>query len=257
MIKKSENYKYFKDKDTFKNVEYLEMLDNGQTVAHLDGKEVNGKKKSDVQYLLGKNLEVKIYRACIKVLNDPVLKTFPMKALSLEKFPKNKSHIQSQDKSITFTDEIKKLNDSIALLKNNSNFDIQIIIESVKNAKDAEINFLNLRIKDKEKEISDMEKELDKAQAEINRLEIMIDKANNESGKSIDKYLDLALTFFSKNKQPVNVPKNLLSDKNSIPPEFIDALGTINWKEVPAQSKEKIINAFNTIKTSLPLNNKS
>ena len=244
----------FKNKDTFNNVEYMEVIDQGLTVAHYEGTEINGKKKSDVQYMIGKGLPIKVYRVSVKANNKSDLITFPMKAISKERYPNKR--IEKEDNSNVFVSEIKKLNDNINALKSGTSFDIQILIDNVRTAKDAEINYLKMRLTDKENDIKQLDIELTKAQDEINRLEREITNANSGISKDIDKYLNMALSFFQNknNGSTTQGLSNISVDKKGIPAEFLNELGTINWKAVPEDSQKKIIKTFQTIKTSLPLN---
>ena len=244
--------------DAFRDIEYIEISKNRNTLITFEGKEVNGLTKYEFQLLLGKKLGADKFSASLKFKNNYTNKKFPIRGIILGE---NKI-LKAEEKTMPVKDntnhnDIAKLIERFSNVNPTENFNQMLGL--TKTTYEGEISRLKESIADLKMDLNSYKTENKELQKEI------IAKNNelneNEGGSGI---LDMLMQFnqlrnsFSKKGATPNVSnlENVKSDAGSIPEGFLNALGKVDYSKVPAEDITKYIALFDNIANQLPLKEK-
>lgn len=141
-----------KVKDVFENVEYFHIVKGKNTLMQLEGNEINGIKKADLQKKIGDVLGNGTYNYILKFENDPT----PKRA-SIRGFTSKREPINPEDESNKILlRAINDLNEKID--SKNQSTDIKTLLSMQENAFKIQIAFYEMRVKTLEEEKKQLEK---------------------------------------------------------------------------------------------------
>ena len=237
----------------FEDVEYIELTQNKKTVHTFPSNEIEGITKYELQKKIGDMFGTGKFFASVKYNGQYSNKRFPIKGLILG----TNTMSNNTDQSIS-KDEIEKL------LKNNSNNNNSGVIEVLKLTYANQIDSLKEVIKDLKDTLRDRDKEISKTNDIINSLKDQIrdleinESKKDEGGGLLEMVSQLAALksgglsgLFGSTKTPVLTSIN--SDPSDIPPEFINALGKVDFSKISDEQKKQYVNVFNQFANQLPL----
>jgi len=239
-----------KQDDKFKNIEYIEVLRNGDTVLLIDGSKINNKTKFDLQKLIGDEIsggrfyinvkEKNVYKPksmSIRAIKVNGEKEEPGKTISIINPNLGSKMIDAENLNIlkaTYEVSLNQLKDNLAK-------------EERKNEKLETENkkLLNEQYESRNK-ITSLEAELKKIKEEQNGGGGMLEM--------IQQFLQMKAALKGGITSPVNDNlTKIKSDSSDIPPEFLEALGKVDYSQVPQEVREQYVTVFNQVANNLPL----
>lgn len=225
------------------NVEYISITKNKKSVFESnDGKYFEGMTWRNFQLFLGERLTPSRYYFNIKFKGDNKLFSGTIKAVTLEA---KQDHEMESEKILS---EFKELKTVLQKGINQGGISYDMLLSSVKQGYENQINYLNQVIADKNILLAKNEKE-------ILELESDLEDCQNESTKEsrLSQYIDLATKFLA-SKYPTNKVATLKeSDQTDIPGEILEILGAVDYSKIDDASMQKIIAGLKQYITFLPL----
>lgn len=219
-----------KQKDVFENVEYLLVTYHGTPIITLDGNDVNGKSKAELQYKLGSEYGEKNFNFSMKVKGKLKNETGGIRGIKIGSSNQNKNEDM----------ELNELRKEIKELKSNNNFDrIEKLIDE---KYQIEVKHLNERIKSLEKDYNELEKE-------YNSLVLQIEKNESNDNNMLSSLLKLI---------PMDklIGKPSLADNpnnsNQIRPEILNVLNEVDYSKLSDQDINQYAQILKQFTNSLP-----
>jgi hypothetical protein len=225
-----------------KNVEFCSIFKNKKSVYESDGKELEGKTWREFQLILGEKLPSDDYHFTLKFKNNNELHTGKVRAASLINKP-----IESSMDNLEVIKAIQSLKDGLNKAEKSGGISFEMLLASTKQGYDAQIQYLNSRLTDKDELIREIKKEVDELEDDLNECE-------KESAKTsgIGQYLAIGEKILSmKFGKPGKVSLKE-SDASDIPNEILTVLGIINWQIMDAENINKIANNIQQYLSVLP-----
>jgi len=213
-----------------KDVEYISIFRNRNSVLEIDGKDVEGITWRELQLYLGKFLSPGICQYTLKFKKSDVIHSGRIRATNMAQPSKPESN-PSDD----IIKEFKALKDQISKASDKGGISFDMLLNATKQGYEAQISFLNQQLQFKDQLLSKVEKEVDELEDDLNDCE-------KESAKhsGIGQYLAigekiLSMKFGSGSK--VSLKESNTSD---IPEQILLVLGVIDWQKVDSASIERI-----------------
>jgi hypothetical protein len=123
-------------KDTFNNVEYVQIKKNNKQLMYLDDKEINGMTRTELAKLIGLELGEGVFHYTIKYFKDPKITVGKISSIMI----KGKNPIPQQPDMSEFYAQIKKLDAKIEQQASGS-VNVQAIMEMKDAAYKIQIDF--------------------------------------------------------------------------------------------------------------------
>lgn len=225
------------------NIDYCTITKNKKSVLEIDGKDLEGKTWREFQIYLGDKLPINKYYFTIKFKKGGEIYSGMTKAVSLD--PKKlESNTMDENKIIS---EFRSLKDALSKATNQGGISFEMLLASTKQGYEAQIQYLNSKIADKDELIREIKKEVDDLEDDLNECE-------KESAKNsgIGQYLAIGEKILSmKFGKPGKVSLKD-SDSSDIPDQILQVLGIINWQIMDQQNIEKIASSIQQYLSVLP-----
>ncbi len=201
-----------KEKDIFENVEYLLISYHGTPVITYDGKEVNGKSKAEIQYLLGKDYGEKNFNFSMKVKGKLKNETGGIRGIKIGS-SNNNTKLEDME-----TKEIRK---ELETLKTNN---LDLITKLIDEKYQIQIEHYKETVKQLQKDYSDLEKEYNSLVSQVEKNE----SNENNMLTSLLKLLPLdKLTSQASGLSNSQTPKQL-----DIRPEILNVLNEVDYSKL-------------------------
>ena len=232
-----------------KNIEYLDIMKNKQTLRSYKTKELEGLSWRELQSLVGKEFGQGVFRYTLKVNNENKIFNGSIRAIGL--MPREEK--TNDSKLISEIDSLKRKIDNAG---QGSGISFDLLISVTKQSYETQINFLNQQIQQKENYITELKAEIKSLENELNQADDIIEDLKAKTG--INQYLEIAQTFL-KSKLGNTKPIQSLKDSNpdDIPQKILDLLGAVQWNEVDQKIVDEIVFWLNQFVTKLPLKGQS
>lgn len=219
--------------DVYDNVEYFEIISRGKTLFRLEGENINGKTKSEVEYAVGEALGEGYKNFVLKFYGEAKSKTGRMRGRIKDK-RKELLHVDAN-----INDRLNALENIIKAASKESTPNAQTLMDMQRQTMQIQIDFYKNLCDQLERKVQKLEKEIESGGA---------------GSAGIDTILNLAQIFLSKKGAgKVDLGDEVPSDPGSIPPEFIQALGKVDYTKVSPDQQEKILKYFNMLSSQLPM----
>jgi len=233
--------------DIYTDVEYAQIFKDGISLYVYDANELNGKSKMEFQKMLGDQFGPGMFLATIKRKNIMATKNYRIRAI---KFGSNKKIDNTETQS---DHKIKDLENKMNNMNNNSPTFDQILILT-KQTYTLQIESLKDRINELKSDLKEKTEIIEKLQSKLTSLE----NENNSGGGLMDMIQQaVQLKQILKPNVPIKSLKDIPTDRNSIPEQFINALGKVDYTKVPQEDIEKYVNFFENFSNQLPLKTKT
>jgi hypothetical protein len=212
-----------------KNVEYISIFRDKNSVLEIDGKDVEGFSWRELQLHLGKSLSSGLCQYTMKFVDDDSIYNGRIRAVSMNK----KSGNEMDEK--TLSSELKSLKDQLARAEKSGGVSFEMLLSSTKQGHEAQIGYLNEKIKDKDDKIQELKRD-------ISELENDLDDCVKESSKtsSISQYLAIGEKILNLKLGTGSKVSLKESNTSDIPEQILIVLGVIDWQKVDAASTQKI-----------------
>jgi len=228
------------------DVDYLDIVKNGQTLKSFNKKETenlswrNLQKKCGeytsgmVNYTLKFNNSPELHRGTMRVINEIKSGAAPV-----------------DEKNNLLLNQIDALNTKINSISAGSGVSVDLLLSISKQSYETQINFLNNELTRKENYNDKLQKKIDDLETELNSCYEVIEDLKSKTG--INQYLEIGKMFLS-SKMP-GAKLNSLKDSNAsdIPEKILLILGAVDWSQVPSDVLNTIIQYLEMYITKLPL----
>lgn len=141
-------------KEPIKDVEYLHIIKNGKVVLKLTGDEVNGKRKVELNELIGEQIGEGTYRYSVKFYNDETARTGTIRGFT------SKNKVVKDDSESIVLKQLELLQKKIDD-KSNNNFDVNLLLNMKEQAYKIQIDFFKSRIELLERENNELKKQIE------------------------------------------------------------------------------------------------
>lgn len=231
-----------------KDVEFLDVIKNKQTVKSFVKKDLEGIKWRDLQLKIGALFPAGSYHYALKFNNDDTLHKGVIRVISAnptEQKPETNSNL---------INEIDALKKQINQIGNAGGYSVDLLLSIQKSSYETQINFLNAELLRKENFINKLENQIESLNNELDDAAEQIEELKSKTG--VNQYLELAQTFL---QSKIGTAKKITtlkdSNPNDIPKRIIDILGAVDWSQIDQQAIDQIINYLEIFITKLPLKN--
>lgn len=225
------------------NLEFVSIFKNKKSVLESDGKEFEGKSWREFQLMLGEKLPSDDYFFTMKFKNKPEIHNGKVRAATLINKTLESNSMETE-KIIT---EFKSLKDALSKATNQGGISFEMLLASTKQGYEAQIQYLNSKIADKDELIREIKKEVNDLEDDLNDCE---KEAAKNSG--IGQYLAIGEKILS---MKFGSPKKVSlkeSDQSDIPDQILQVLGIINWSIMDQENINKIANSIQQYLSVLP-----
>jgi hypothetical protein len=225
-----------------KDVEYISVFKNRNSVLEIDGKDVEGISWRGLQLFLGKSLAPDLYQYTMKFKKANEIHSGRIRATIM-----GIGKTEPETNQTEIIKEFKALKDALSKATNTGGVTFDMLLASTKQGYEAQVSYLNQQIADKEKIIN-------KVENEVNELERDLNDCEKESAKNsgIGQYLAIGEKILSmKFGKPGKVSLKE-SDQSDIPEQILTVLGIINWSLMDQENINKIANSIQQYLSVLP-----
>jgi hypothetical protein len=225
-----------------KKVEYISVLKNGKSVLEYDGSELDGKTWRDFQKWLGDQLAPGHYFFKMKFKGIDEVHQGKIRAIS-----SNPEKTESKMETVEILKEFNKLKDALTKATNTGGVSFEMLLASTKQAYEAQIQYKDQVISDKNDLIREIKKEVDQLESDLNDCE-------KESAKNsgLSNYLAIGEKILAmKFGTPAKVSLKE-SNPSDIPDQILQVLGIVNWTIIDAENINRIASNIQQYLSALP-----
>lgn len=225
-----------------KDVEYISVFKNRNSVLEIDGKDIDGLSWRGLQLFLGKSLTPDLYQYTMKFKKANEIHSGRIRATVM-----GASKIEPEANQSEIIKEFKALKDQISKASDKGGISFDMLLNATKQGYEAQISFLNQQLQFKENLTSKLENE-------INDLENDLNDCEKESAKhsGIGQYLAIGEKILSMKFGSGKAVSLKESDSTDIPEQILKVLGVIDWQKIDAESINRIANSIQQYLSVLP-----
>lgn len=221
-----------KEKDIFENVEYLLISYHGTPVITFDGKEINGKSKAEIQYLLGKDYGEKNFNFSMKVKGKLKNETGGIRGI---KIGSSNNNLKLEDM------ENKEIRKEIDALKANN---FELITKLIDEKYQIQIKHLENDLKQLEKDYSELEKE-------YNSLISQVEKNESNENNMLTSLLKL-LPLDKLTGKPTSLASEQTNKQLDIRPEILNVLNEVDYTKLSDSDVNQYASLLKQFTNQLP-----
>jgi hypothetical protein len=229
-----------------KNIEYISIYQNRNSVLEIEGSEVEGKTWRELQFYLGERLPINSYHFSLKQKNDPAIHTGKIRAVAIGKQAIAEGENQMSNEILR---EFKTIKDQLAKATTSGGVSFEMLLASTKQGYEAQATYLNQKI-------TDLNNFINELKLDIKELESDLTDCEKENAKSsgLAQYLAIGervaqIYLGGKTKTPISLKESNTSD---IPEQILNVLGVINWTLIDPESTTRIANSIQQYLSVLP-----
>lgn len=228
------------------NVDYASIYRTSRSVLEIDGSEIEGKTWREFQIYLGTKIPPGKCQFTLKFKGSPELHTGQVRAVVLgEPYQSNpKDEIKMSEQIIK---EFSSLKEALSKATNQGGVSFEMLLASTKQAYEAQIQYKDQVISDKNDLIREIKKQVDDLENDLNDCE-------KESSKntSLSNYLAIGEKILSmKFGTPAKVSLKE-SNPSDIPDQILQVLGIVNWQIIDAENINRIASNIQQYLSALP-----
>jgi len=229
-------------------VDYIDFNKERKTIISFTGDEVEGLTWRQLQLKLGESVNEGRYNFTLKFKGSDVIHRGVIKAIKLNK---NGTGMDDEKDISQIKKTIDDLNKKLAAAGNNSP-STDLLISITRQGYETQINFLNLEIGKKDRQIEKLETKIEKLEDELNEYDEIVEDLKSKSGAG--QYLAVVKDFLmmkAGNAKPIESLKD--SNPDDIPGEILQVLGVVDWSKVNPELQTEIIHYLKIFIQKLPL----